>query len=48
MSLKNNNPVNNEGQGKSNGSGKMACHKGKDKGFGFLPLLGPATSIVIR
>jgi hypothetical protein len=36
MSLNNNNPVNNEGQGSSNGSGNRAEHKGRYKGFGFL------------
>ena len=35
MSLNNNNPVNNEGQGSSNGSGKRAEHKGRYKGLGF-------------
>ena len=34
MSLNNNHPVNNEGQGSSNGSGDRAEDKSKDKGLG--------------
>jgi hypothetical protein len=60
MSLNNNNPVNNEGQGSGNGSGDRAEDKGRYKGFGFLGasriradikdlvFSGPATSIAIR
>lgn len=36
MSLNNNHPVNNEGQGSSSGSGNWTEDEGKDKGFGFL------------
>jgi hypothetical protein len=35
MSLNNNNPVNNEGQGSSNGSGNRAGDKSRYKGLGF-------------
>ena len=35
MNLNNNNPVNNEGQGSSNGSGNRAGDKSRYKGLGF-------------
>ena len=35
MSLNNNNPVNNDGQGSSNGSGDWAEDKGRYKGLDF-------------
>jgi len=47
MSLNDNNPVNNEGQGSSNGSGNRAEDKSKYKGFGFL-VAGPENSDQVK
>jgi hypothetical protein len=45
MSLNNNNPVNNEGQGSSNGSGDRGEDRAKIRDLVFS---GPVTSIAIR